>query len=70
MTSVLTPEWVQYHSTDKLRRKPQYLGNTCSIFWTAKRAPPVSALVWLAAGETVRGDKRYWIDDWFINRGA
>jgi hypothetical protein len=59
-------EWVQYHNTDKLGREPAYVGDTTGIFWTARRSPPVGARVWLVAGETHRGRKRYRIYDWFI----
>lgn len=59
-------DYVQYHNTDKLGRKPTYKAGRTGIFWTANRTIPKGARVWLVAGETVAGAKRYWLYDWFI----
>lgn len=62
----MPPDYVQYHNTDKLKRKPTYNGKRVGIFWMGRRSVPMGARVWLVAGETVARTKRYWLYDWFV----
>ena len=59
-------DYVQYHNTDKLGHKPNYLPGRIGIVWTAKRSAPMNARVWLVLGQTIGGTKRYWLWSWFI----
>jgi hypothetical protein len=59
-------DYVQYHNTDALKRKPTYNGKRVGIFWKGHRSIPIGSRVWLIAGETIGRTKSYWLYDWFV----